>query len=700
VTEDTFVTAVGWSYGFAVGAYALFAARAAFGARKSVRGRLLLGALVATAAWAGLSLALAFDGRRITVLGEDVASAARYAFWFAFVTHLLSRPGESTHGTPISPRVLFVVGAGLVASVALGNGLPIRDWLGLGARSGYAIRLGLVVFGLILVEQLVRRVQPQQRWGIKPLVVALAGVFGFELFLYADAMLYGHLDADIWVARGFANVIVIPFIAIATARNSGWSIDLHLSRKAVYHSSALLISGAFLLAVAGAGYVVRYFGGDWARAVEIELLFAAALVAVLVATSGSFRAWLKVFVSKHFFSYRYDYREEWLRFTRTLATESPLHGVQQNTIVALAQLVESPAGALWLRDESRGYVPTARWKVPIIDAVEPVDGPIAAFLARSGWIVDVHELRTHPGRYNGLVLPQWFDAFPDSWLVVPLHSGGGLLGFVVLASPRAPVQVDWEVRDLLKTASRQAASFLGEIRATEALLEGRKFEAFNRMSAFVVHDLKNLVAQLSLMLKNAQRHRDNPAFQADMLATVEHVVTRMNALMLQLRAGASPVENAHPLDLTAVVRRVCAGKAGPRVQIDFESAGSVMSMGHEDRLEHVIGHLLQNAIDATEGPGRVSVRLESEDRFASIVVTDSGIGMTDTFVRERLFKPFQTTKSSGMGIGVYESSQYIASLGGDILVKSEPGAGTTVRVRLPLATTIETEPRIMKEETA
>jgi signal transduction histidine kinase len=170
--------------------------------------------------------------------------------------------------------------------------------------------------------------------------------------------------------------------------------------------------------------------------------------------------------------------------------------------------------------------------------------------------------------------------------------------------------------------------------------------------------------------------------------------------MLQLRAGANPVVNAHPLDLTAVVRRVCAGKAGPRVQIDFESAGPVMSIGHEDRLEHVIGHLVQNAIDATEASGRVVVRVDSDDRFASVVVADDGVGMSDVFVRERLFKPFQTTKASGMGIGVYESSQYVSSVGGDILVESQAGAGTTVRVRLPLATTIETEPRTMKEETA
>jgi putative PEP-CTERM system histidine kinase len=258
-----------------------------------------------------------------------------------------------------------------------------------------------------------------------------------------------------------------------------------------------------------------------------------------------------------------------------------------------------------------------------------------------------------------------------------------VLGFVVLAAPRTPFEVDWEVRDLLKTASRQAASYLGEIRATEALLEARKFDAFNRMSAFVVHDLKNLVAQLSLMLRNAQRHRDNPRFQSDMLATVEHVVGRMNALMLQLRTGAEPAESPAQLDVEALVRRVCATKADPKVTIEFQSLGGAVTLGHADRLEHVIGHLLQNAIDASHPRGRISVRVEPDERFVNVIVSDEGVGMTAEFIRERLFRPFQTTKSTGMGIGVYESAQYVERLGGEIQIDSAPGAGTRVRARLP-----------------
>ena len=685
MTDSAFATVSVWSYGLALAGYVVFAIRVALGSRRGMRARLLLLALAATATWAALCLPLAFAPTATAALLASAADALRYGAWFVFLWHLLGRSdGVASKIAPATRNAFVAVGAVLVASVLLGEGFAAAGLPGIeGPRAGFLLRLGLAVFGLMLIEQLVQRVQPQLRWAIKPLALALGGMFGLDLFFYADALLFGQFDPDIWAARGFANLMVIPFLAVATVRNTGWTVDLHLSRGAVFHSSALLISGTFLLLVAGAGYFVRYLGGTWGRALQIELMFAAALVVVLVGSSGRFRAKLKVFISKHFFSYRYDYREEWLRFTRTLSVESAVQNIQERTVMALADLVESPGGSLWLEEESRGYVPAARWNMAAVDARERLDGPLVTFLRRTGWIINLPELRRDPSEYEDLPVPAWVESLPSAWLIVPLATGADLIGFAVLAAPRTVISVDWEVRDLLKTASRQAASYLGQVKAAEALLEARKFDAFNRMSAFVVHDLKNLVAQLSLMLKNAQRHHDNPAFQADMLETVQHVVGRMNALMLQLRSGAEPVENVRHVDVDAIVRGVCAAKADPRVPIEVESSAPATALGHEQRLEHVIGHLIQNAIDASPAGSTVSVRVEVADRFVAVVVADNGDGMTPEFVRDRLFKPFQTTKTSGMGIGVYESAQYVSALGGEIQVDTRPGGGTRMRVLLP-----------------
>src|SRR6266540_3890937 len=688
VTESAFATAAAWSYGVAAAVYVAFALRMLVGWRRNPRALLLLAATLATALWASTGIVAGITDIAGARIAEDAADAIRYAAWFLFVARLLAGGHSRDEGAPAfesRKSTLALVIVALVAGVVLSDSLPVAKSLGLAnTRLVFGVRLGLAVFGLMLVEQLIRRAHPQARWGVRPLVIGLAGVFGFDLFMFADAMLFGRIDPDIWVARAIANTIVVPFIAVSTARNTGWAIEMHMSRGVVFHTTALFVSGALLLAVAGAGYIIRYFGGDWGRALSIELVFAALLLGALVIGSGRFRAWLKVFVSKHFFSYRYDYREEWLRFTRTLATESAVQGVQERVVMALADLVESPSGGLWLADATRGFVPAARWNMPVVAAVEPAGGALTSFLERTGWVINLGEFATEPTRYPGLSLPPWLAALPGAWLVVPLASGAELLGFIVLTTPRTEIDVDWEVHDLLKTASRQAASYLGEIRATEALLEARKFDAFNRMSAFVVHDLKNLVAQLSLLLRNAERHRNNPEFQRDMLMTVDNVVERMNKLMLQLRTEATPVEKPRPVDLEAVIRDVCVAKSEQNAAIEMDLTPGISAMGHSDQLEHVIGHLVQNALDATGGRGKVAVRLRRDDEGAVIEVTDSGVGMTPEFVRDRLFKPFQTTKATGMGVGVYESAQYVTERGGRILVDSTPDVGTRVRVVLPL----------------
>jgi putative PEP-CTERM system histidine kinase len=216
------------------------------------------------------------------------------------------------------------------------------------------------------------------------------------------------------------------------------------------------------------------------------------------------------------------------------------------------------------------------------------------------------------------------------------------------------------------------------------LLEARKFDAFNRMSAFVVHDLKNIVTQLSLMLKNAERHRDNPEFQQDMLITVESSLDKMRQMMLQLREGAKPAGPTSGVDLPAVLQRLgaAAGQRGRTLEVAL--VDRVATRGHEDRMERVLGHVVQNALDATPASGRVWVKLRQSAGSAVIEVGDTGVGMSAEFIKTRLFRPFNSTKTAGMGIGTYESFQYLKELGGSIDVKSDLGKGTTVTIALPL----------------
>src|SRR5512135_145925 len=695
------------SFGLSVLAFLAFSVHLWIGRGSGPRAWILKITVAVSALWAGLNLAFALTGWPALWSSQAIVDALRIAFWLLFVWILLgaqsaaAQPhigaaGASTRtSSGISQTFASLPGKGWwgVALVALTAAVwlyppnaPVREMTPEVPRSylPFGVLLGLSVAGLVLTEQLYRRAREPSRWSLKPLCLGLGASFVFDLYMYADALLFGRLDANIWAARGFAQALVIPSIALATVRNRDWTIDLALSRGVVFHSTAFLASGIYLLAVAGAGYYVRYFGGNWGQTFQIGFIFAAILLLGWLFSSGTLRSKLKIFINKNFFSYRYDYRDEWLRFTRLLATHDPDTSAPQRCIKALANLVESPAGALWLRDERDRFTQAARWNLPAISAEEQAEQSLPRFLRTTGWVVNLDEFRRQPARYPGLQLPAWLDTMTSAWLIVPVFAQDELLGFTILSAPRAAFDVNWEVLDLLKTAARQIGSFIGQLRLSEALLEARKFDAFNKMAAFVVHDLKNLVAQLSLLLKNSERHRQNPRFQDDMLSTVEHVAERINKLLLQLSTGSRGTESVRPINLGRLAQRIVEVKASQRGDIRWESSGELTTLGQEQRLERVLGHVIQNAIDATPDGGTIRIRAFAEAGCAILEISDSGCGMSEEFVRDRLFRPFQTTKPSGMGIGTYETAQYVRELGGRIDTESRPGAGTRMRIVLPL----------------
>ena len=679
-----------WGYSIASSVYVLFALYLLLAWRGGLPGGGLLVAVGSSAAWALANTFFVLYPSPWLLQLAQVLDVLRSASWFGFLLVLLQPLGARRVRWPLGVATIIIT-AYLTAVVLAGfdvsfRAAPVMPLL--------AASLASAVFGLVLVEQLFRALPPEFRWGLKPLCLGLVASYVFELYLFADGFLFGRLDADVWSVRGVAHALVVPLIAVSAARNPSWTLKISVSREMVFHSTALAVSGAYLLVIAAAGYYVRYFGGDWGKALQLTLLFGGLLLLGMFIISGSQRARLRVLLSKHLFPYRYDYRNEWLRFTQALSTAGGTLDLGQSVIKALSDLVESSGGALWLKDAQGRFTMHARLNHPAADAVELEGSPFCQFLDSREWVINLEEFRARPAHYDDLTLPRWLSTMADAWLIVPLKSDGVLVGFVVLSVPRTPFEVDWEVLDLLKTAERQAASYLARMQATEALLEASKFDSFNRMSAFIVHDLKNLVAQLSLMLKNAERHKHNPAFQADMLETVAHVESRMRELMAQLQEKR-PLDPPRSVDLRSLLERVRDGKRQQRPVLEtlIDDAAPLEVLAHPERLERVIGHLVQNALDATPEGGKVSVQLDSPDGcFARLVVEDRGCGMSPEFMRERLFKPFQSSKSSGMGIGVYETQQYLQELEGTIRFDSRVGLGTTVSVMLPLRTRLDAHP--------
>lgn len=672
------------SYAIAALAFLLLSLLLLTSWRGRVHGMTLLLASTLTALWAAAAAYHAATELPQT-LWLHLLELLRSIAWCGFL-FMLVMPAHRAKKTAAPARNKFLylaAGAALLIAFAL-VWQPAILLVLLALLVGPVGRVALAVLGMLLVEQLLRNTPSEQRWGIKFACLGIGGLFAYDFYLYSDAMLFRQINPEIWSARGLVNALAVPLVAISAARNPHWSLGIAVSRRVLFNSVALFGAAIYLLTMAAAGYYLRYVGGSWGTVMQVAFLCGALILLIAVLFSGAFRAWLKVFISKHFYSYNYDYREEWIRFTRTLSKHGP--GLGERTIQAVADLVESPGGALYIARESGQCEAAAHWNMPVVDAAEPVEGDFCRFMESREWVVDLREHRANPDKYPELALPNWLRDFPKAWLVVPLVLQQKLFGFMVLAEPRSAIKLNWEVLDLLKIAGSQAASYLAQQESANALMVARQFESFNRFSTFMVHDLKNLVFQQSLLLSNAEKHKDNPAFQKDMLETVDHSVQKMKLLLQKLSRGVA-TETPAPLSLEQLLQQAVAGKstAEPKPALEIRDGGLTV-FANSARLERVLGHLIQNAVEATPKDGKVSVSLARQNDAAVVEITDTGHGMSEEFMRERLFKPFESTKVAGMGIGVFESREYIAELGGKLEVASRESAGTTFQVILPLLT--------------
>jgi len=675
-----------YSYTASAIAYAVLTSLLLASWRGRLQGSLLVSATLLSAIW-GLVHAYEAYAQQVPYDVLFTVELAQAAAWLVFVVGLLGGVV-----TTVLPRLLvyavYAASSGLVlygvAALLLGE-----DIIPLGG--GRVLTLGglaLALLGLVLIEQLYRNTPPEQRWSIKFLAVGVGGLFAYNLYMYADALLFNELDAALWDARGAVNALLMPLIALAVARNPNWSPRIFVSRHIVFYTTSLIGAGLYLLAMALGGYYINARGGDWAGAVQIIFLFGAGLVLAVIVSSGQTRARLKVFLSKHFYANKYDYRQEWLRLTHTLSDAQSPEALRLGVVCGLSDIVEATGGALWLKQDGR-YVCAASLNLPQVSDCEVEGAPLVAFLQERDWIVDVAEHRRDDGSYEGLALPGWLAGMRQAWLVVPLRHQEQLLGFVVLGQPRAPRRIDWEDRDLLKTAGRQVASYLAFLSASEALSQARQFEAFNRLSAYVVHDLKNVTGQLDLVVANAGKHKHNPAFVEDAINTVDNAVTKMKRMLSQLRKGRFEAHAGELAALDTVLAEVVTRRAHVRPQPLLISGESGLQVVVDpERLGDILEHLIQNAQEATAPEGKVEVRLGRQQDMAVVEIEDSGAGMDAQFVRERLFKPFDTTKgNAGMGIGAYEAREFVRAAGGDVQVSSQPGVGSTFALTLPLAPT-------------
>ncbi|MEW7994698.1 MAG: PEP-CTERM system histidine kinase PrsK [gamma proteobacterium symbiont of Clathrolucina costata] len=678
--------------GYAISAtlFLLFSVMLVTSWRGRIEGIYLLTASVTTACWALAAVALQVDESVLTRTAYQIFEIARNIAWFVFLFRLLfnlqQACGKNLRNLAYIPIAILIGSTVLIAVEPISQLFPVP--IGTGGFASYPLvgYLGFAITGLTLIEQLYRSTRPEMRWSVKYLYLGMGVLFVYDFFLYAEALLFNRVDTTLWQARGLTSALAVPFVAIAATRNPSWSVRVFVSKQVVFHATTIIAAGAYLVTMAAVGYYIRFYGGSWGKATQVAFVFAGVIFLITALFSGNLRSKLKVFVNKHFFSYKYDWRDEWLRVVQTLSNGRGGKEIRIRVIQAISDSIDAGGGYLWMSDNAGGYQCVSHWQVSANNILFDSSDSLVTYFSNSDWIIDVDEYKQFPERYESLKLDDQLIAIDNAWLIIPVKHHEQLLGFVLLSQPKLSKSVNWEDRDLIKAAAKQAGSYLALLQTSEALNQANQFEAFNRLSAFVVHDLKNLIAQLELVVKNAERHKNNPEFMDDAVKTIGNAVSKMGRLLTQLRQGRFESTKSKEFyveeSVAQAVNQLYAYLPKPRLTIN---ANFLKIIADKDRFTAIMVHMIKNAQEASQEDGKVDVTVDRDNNYAVITIEDNGVGMDALFIKERLFRPFQTTKgNAGMGIGVYETREYVNSLNGKMKVESVKGVGTKFEISIPL----------------
>jgi putative PEP-CTERM system histidine kinase len=547
----------------------------------------------------------------------------------------------------------------------------------------FSLFLLLNLWLLVLLEQLYRNADVKVKWAIWSLVIALGTSTVFDFVLFAQAALVNQLDFSYWYARGFITAIGMPLILVSTRRIKDWSVDVFVSRDVVFYSSMLLISGAYLLLLSIAGYIINYMGGAWGNVISIAFVILGGTVLAALLITERLRKEVKVFITKHFFANKYDYRVEWLKSIEQLEIGENDNCYHTATHIICSSL-NTQQGAL-IKKHSQGYYQVIyqqnfALKQTDLSFLADVDD----FCQQQGWIIDVREFVMVEDSYPGLTVNTQLCQQQKIDIIVPVFMNKTIYGFFLLALPNEQVLLNWEDRDLLFSITKQLSNYLSLNEANDRLAESKQFDAFNQMSAFLVHDLKNIQAQLALINSNAKRHKDNPDFIEDVFETVESATYRLDKVLMQLRNKQVAETSKHNVDVEKLISNVVKQRniQLPNVisNVDVKKLISI----NEETFSSVLNHLLQNSQEATLDDGWVKITAKLSNNALYIDILDNGCGMSEEFVANRLFKPFDTTKgNAGMGIGVYEAKQFIEGLQGTLKVISKENQGSQFKIVIP-----------------
>ena len=658
------------------GTFAIFLAVAR--ARSWLKTLMILAAIL-TAAWA-VSVALG-EQALLPSWVANLAGLLRDAGWYAVVLAILYVQRQSHalwRGLVIATICIISLHA-----VFVGLNLDAGRVLGLPINSSVT-GIAELIIGLILIENMLRNLPQDQFWAAKHLGIGLFAILIFQLLVRVPLFLTGVPIEGLDAIRPLVFLIALPLFAVTATRSPGLYVQFHSSRRVVFHAATLIAVGVVLQGAAFASYYLRRIGGDNGTALSIMFGFVSIIGIGVALVSRSTRSRLKAFINENFYRYKYDYRLEWDKFIRALSARDE-GDMPLRVLRTLAEILDSPGGVLWvLRDRWQQFMPVASWSTRLDLAPLSLDDPcLAAFDDETCAYLDL----TAPEKSPDAAL--WAERFPGTWLAVPLRYRSKLIAVSLLNPPRASRRMDWEDKGLVSLVALQLAAYLIQEETAQALADARQLEEFNKRFAFILHDTKNTIGQLSLLVRNVEEFGHNEEFRKDMTVTLRHAVEKLQTLLGQLRGNAiakkPEIASNEKVDVNALVASFVYDKrkVGLDIVMSESSTPALAEIADKEAFLGVLDLVVGNAIEATPMDSPVSVSVASSENSICVTVTDKGPGMTQEFIAAQLFRPLRTTKGSGFGIGAYQAREVMRDLGGTIDVRSKVGEGTVVSLFLP-----------------
>jgi putative PEP-CTERM system histidine kinase len=617
------------------------------------------------------------------------------AAWLAFsITYSRGNYPEFLH------RWRFTLGAAVLVPVVIaaffagrlveypGPGVDAPESLVLYPTGGKLLNAAALVTTLLVLVNLERTFQltiGTMRWRMKFLLVGLVLLFGTRVYVCSQCLLFSASHRGLLDLESGALLLACALLGVAHLRSAFSGVDVYPSRTLIERSATVILAATYLFLVGLlAQLTARWGGGENFQLRALVVLISLAMLGVLL-LSDHFRKRLRRFISRNFHRPQYDFNKVWTQLTARLAATRDEAGHCQGAASLFSETFDALSVNILLVGENSNQLSLAASTAKLsrlepdpalpADALENRTQPFDLESASEPWAEKLREL-----------YPRQFDN-GGRRLAVPLLAAHRGLGLAILSDRVGAMPYTTEEMDLATCIGGQLAAAILNLRLARELGSARELEAFQAMSAFLVHDLKNSASSLNLMLKNLPQHFENPEFREDALRGMSKATQRINDLIVRLGTfRGTPELRMQPLDLHALISDSLA-QIGPLPDREFQRDLRLDQpvLADRDSLKGVITNLILNAHEAGQPGGLISLATHRANHTAWLVVSDNGCGMTPDFLRSRLFRPFQTTKKRGIGIGMFQARSIVEAHGGKILVESQAGQGTTFRISLPIA---------------